>query len=118
MTQSTKGTLRTRRLASLSSWMVTSSRKQSARPTATVSWSGPRFTIPPEATNSKRASSSGNVLKAFQGDLTNAILDQHWDLIDAQGSRFSGSSFNAVYRITLPGRAPDVQTQTVHRAYP
>lgn len=62
--------------------------------------------------------SSGNLLKAFQGNLSNTVLDQHWDLLDAQGNQFSGGWFNAVYRITLPGRTPDVQTQTVHRAYP
>jgi len=62
--------------------------------------------------------SSGYLLKVFQGNLSGTTLDQNWDLMDDRGNRFSGSSFNAVFRVTVPGRAPEVQTQTVHRAYP
>ena len=62
--------------------------------------------------------SAGRPVKSFQGTVSNGVLEEHWDLRDSQGALVTDHSINAAFRITLPGRDPQVRTQTLYRASP
>ena len=45
---------------------------------------------------------NGVLLKAISGTTSNGIIKVRWDLIEDNGSRFTGDFFNSVFHITLP----------------
>jgi hypothetical protein len=45
---------------------------------------------------------SGEHLKTFAGTTTNGVIKVHWDLVDDHGQRFTNSSFDSVFHVTLP----------------
>jgi hypothetical protein len=54
-----------------------------------------RYTIELNATNGTR-------LQTISGGTATGELKEHWDLMDNQGRRFTGDTFNTVFHITLP----------------
>jgi hypothetical protein len=62
-----------------------------------------RYTIELTTTNGTR-------LKTITGTTANGEIRERWDLLDAQGQRFTGDGFNSVFQITLPDSG---RTQTL-----
>ncbi len=46
---------------------------------------------------------NGNHLKTFTGTTTNGSIKIFWNLVDDQGRRLTGETFNSTFHVTLPG---------------
>jgi hypothetical protein len=54
-----------------------------------------RYTIELITTNGAR-------LKTLTGRTTDGVLNEHWDLLDEPGRRFTNVFFNSVFHLTMP----------------
>jgi hypothetical protein len=45
---------------------------------------------------------NGVRLKTITGSTTNGVIQEHWDLVDEHGAKFTGDSFDSVLHLTLP----------------
>lgn len=47
-------------------------------------------------------STAGEHVKTISGSTSNGIINEHWDLIDEQGRKYTNASLDSVFNVTLP----------------